>query len=350
MKRRALVCLYLLVGVLAVALCVLPAQAQNNAPLKLGTWGLPFPPLSGCQGLPNCQSVTISCPNTEPLVATYAQEFPQSGNPIGTIVMFSGLGGTSPSTDTGQEDAFSLYYTQQGYEVVQFFWATDWEDATNGNGPGQGVPAWNMQVGGCRPATFLNYAYSKLAYHPTTTGFCAQGQSGGAGAIAYSMAWYGAGSGQSGYPPLDKVELAVGPPFSDIEQGCEEPETLAPPLYICPSGQTQKCICPSGSSNWCVGWSGESFSPAYDQSATSELIKWTGDNTCQNPNGNTSSTSNSKWYNQSIVESATGTASFQYPNTNMQAWLCASVQGTGSVNQNMPQGWLFYQQVANAEA
>jgi hypothetical protein len=122
-------------------------------------------------------------------------------------------------------------------------------------------------------------------------------------------------------------------------------------LQICSKGQTQNCICPSGSSNWCVGWNGQSFSPAYDQSATSELIKWTGDNTCQNPNGNTSSTSNQKWYNQSIVEDSTGTGSFQYPNTNMQAWLCASVaSGTPSVNQNTPQGWLFYQQVANAEA
>jgi hypothetical protein len=105
-----------------------------------------------------------------------------------------------------------------------------------------------------------------------------------------------------------------------------------------------------GSSSWCVGWSNEAFSPSYDTSAALELAKWTGDDTCQNtPNdGNTSATSNQNWYNQSIVETYTGKGIFQYPNTNLQAWLCASVSSgapTPSPNQNTPQGWLFYQEV-----
>jgi hypothetical protein len=342
-KRSALACLYLLVGFLAVSLLAPPAQAQNNAPLQLGTWSTPVQlqdQTCTTDGLPHpCYSTTISCQYAEPLVATYAVTKPTQPTPNGTIVLFSGLGGTSPSTDTGQEDAFSLYYTRRGYEVVQFFWALDWEDTTNVNGPTQRAPRWDIQTAACRPATFLNYAFTNLAYEPNTTGFCAQGTSGGAGAVAYSMARYGAG--QTGYTPLDKVELPVGPPFGDIEQGCEEPE----------AGDVQ-IGCPSNSPSWCAGWDAypqvQPFSQAYDQSSTSELVKWTGDNTCQNPNlpnDSTSPTSNGNWYNQSIVENATGTGTFTYPNTDMQAWLCASVSGTGSVKQNTAQGWLFYQRI-----
>jgi hypothetical protein len=78
-----------------------------------------------------------------------------------------------------------------------------WEDTTNGIIPPP--VAHNIQAAACRPATFLSRVFQETY---TTGGFCAQGTSGGSGAIAYSMAWYGWGS--SSTQPLDKVELNVG--------------------------------------------------------------------------------------------------------------------------------------------
>src|SRR5208282_4513681 len=60
---------------------------------------------------------------------------------------------------------------------------------------------------------------------------CAQGFSAGSSAVAYALAWYGAGS------YLDNAELLSGPVFSDIQQGCEYPQ---PPLagWVCNNGTT----------------------------------------------------------------------------------------------------------------
>jgi hypothetical protein len=209
MKHRALVCPYLLVGVLAVQLSVSPAQAQI---LTIGTVSIPVQVGCSSDFLSNstCYNVVVSCPSAEPLGATYGSA-PQNGSLNGTIIMFSGLGGTTLSTDTGQEAMFASYYQGRGYQIVQFKWDSDWEDTNNGL-TGHVPYAWNIQAAACRPATFLQYVFANVATDQSK-GFCAQGASGGSGAIAYSMAWYGAGSGQTGYTPLDKVELAVGPPL-----------------------------------------------------------------------------------------------------------------------------------------
>jgi hypothetical protein len=78
----------------------------------------------------------------------------------------------------------------------------------------------------CRPATFLNYINSS-PFHSKGS-MCAQGASAGSGAIGYSMAWYGAAS------YLKNVELIVGPVFSEIDQGCANPNAATP--TICAAG------------------------------------------------------------------------------------------------------------------
>jgi len=151
------------------------------------------------------------------------------------------------------------------------------------------------------------------------------------------MAWYGWGSSTS--LPLDKVELAVGPPFSNIGNGCQVPNPMIVP------------ICPDGNS-WCIGWpaepSPEVLSPAYNGSGHN-VGTWTGDGKCSGANVTTQA-EYTAWYKQSIVETATGTGNFQYPKTQMSAWLCASTaQGTGGpMNESTPEGWQFYQAVGSS--
>src|SRR2546423_15724395 len=80
---------------------------------------------------------------------------------------------------------------------------------------------------------------------------CAQGSSAGSAAIAYALAWYGAGDStvqNGGY--LDNVELLAGPPLSDIYEGCEYPRDGA------------VTVCGTGGISACTGWaSGGLFDP-----------------------------------------------------------------------------------------
>src|SRR2546423_14143085 len=69
---------------------------------------------------------------------------------------------------------------------------------------------------------------------------CAQGSSAGSAAIAYALAWYGAGDStvqNGGY--LDNVELLAGPPLSDIYEGCEYPRDGA--VTVCGTGGVAAC-------------------------------------------------------------------------------------------------------------
>jgi hypothetical protein len=66
--------------------------------------------LSGCLGADN-------------LNFKYSYDSP--GSPLGTIVFFSGHGGTTPDTT---ENDFAGDYFKAGYEIVQLAWEDDWED------------------------------------------------------------------------------------------------------------------------------------------------------------------------------------------------------------------------------
>jgi len=169
----------------------------------------------------------MTCPNTAPLNLTFGYL-----NPVGVltnltyangvIVYLTGDAGTLP----GNNDYLD-YYFKLGYVVVSLAWQDDWEMAYDP--PGNN--AESIQNAACRPATFLSYVfttiYPSILKNYANAGFCAQGQSAGSGAVAYAMAYYGAGNW------LDHVELMAGPQFSDVDQGCTWPTSNVTPVTVC---------------------------------------------------------------------------------------------------------------------
>jgi hypothetical protein len=313
-----------------------------------------------------CFGATVSnCANAQPLSLNFGYLSPAgiiAGPVKGVIVFFNGGDGTSPvgnatGTPNGEFNMANQYFTQ-GYEIVQLAWASPWQQTDLPNQPNNPYPG-NVQNAACRPATFLNYVYNNI-YLPvsnnnSTAGMCAQGASAGSAQIAYSLAYYGAGS------YLDNVELISGPVLADIDQGCEEP----PPsnVTICPAGQ-YGCQLGTGGSSW-------SLAPTYLSGANTAVGKWTYDSSCTS-SGGTSGTSDANWLKQSIVDQAAQTGgspipvpNFYYPSTGMSAWLCRSLQSQQSAqncsqhyseyqdycpNNSSPQGEIFYSQITQATA
>ena len=241
------------------------AQAQSN-PLPLGTVVpnplgiLPFPCSSALNGnhfLPGmtCWDAAITCPNTQSIGITYGYSFP-SGSNLGTIVMFSGGAGTSPSEYADDNVAYATIY-QTNYVIVQVEYDSAWEDPTNSTG-GKILDA------ACRPATFLNWVNNSSYLHGTGA-MCAQGSSAGSAAIAYSLAWYGASS------YLTNVELLSGPVLSEIDQGCILPP---PDQTICGTVNGVKQYgCTAATNSWTDN---AKYVPPY----TNAIYGWSGLSGC----------------------------------------------------------------------
>lgn len=218
--------------------------------------------------------------------------------------------------------------------MVQTAWDNDWEDTGTGN-------VKNIAYAAARVSAFLNWVRYGSATGGAglygSGGMCVQGTSAGGGGTAFALAWYGAGS------YIDKVSFLSSPPLSDIEQGCEVLPGISSVVYVCPSGQLG-CNSANAVSNWAVA-------PGYTD-ALSNMRTWSDDTTlgasgvCRNATVyNTSSTANAEWKAMSIADGSVGT--FNLPNTNMTAWLCANVQGSdgnnGVMNNSSPEGELFFQ-------
>ncbi|MFZ0773046.1 MAG: hypothetical protein WCA49_22470 [Candidatus Sulfotelmatobacter sp.] len=287
-----------------------------------------------------CYSANVAgCPNASNLNFTYSYDNP--GSPKGTIVFLSGGSGTDDSGDNN----FAEFYFGQGYEVVQIEWAYDWELTTipaqyTGNNSSTTYTA-NIQLAACREATFLNFIFN--TNNPALYsggGRCAQGSSAGSAGIAYALTFYGAGN------YLDAVELKSGPPLADIEQGCEEPNTIQTTICGQNNGEQDGCQL-GGTSPW-------TLSPMYT-GAASGVRTWTDDNSCAVPGTTTSAASNLAWLQQSIVNDGTNNPTYSYPKTAMTAWLCQTlvdgskcVGGQGGSPQNdcpnnaASQGEIYY--------
>jgi len=243
-------------------------------------------------------------------------------------------------------------YFRAGYEVVQIAWADAWE-YTYANMTGK---TGNIQVAACRPATAFNWVYSN--FFPSIlganshAGMCALGDSAGSAAIAYSLAYYGAGS------YLDAVELLSGPVLSDLEQGCEEPAPAN--INVCPAGQNYCQLgppVPGGNIPW-------TLSPTYVGGSQTTVQNWTNETSSCAVSNPTNSQSNMDWLRESIVDqpSVSGgpTPVFTYSSTSVSGWLCRGVQNpnnyncaaNGNNNSNVcpnnssPQGQIFYQNVS----
>lgn len=267
-------------------------------------------PLSHCpQGYypgATCYEATVTCPGSVDLGVTYGYVNP-AGIQRGTIVFFSEGKGTQPDSGSPTRSNLETKYIEAGYQIVQTAWQAAWEDT--------GFPgAKSVQAAACRPATLLNYLFQTV--YDGNGGMCAQGTSAGSGAVAYSLAWYGA----SDY--LDKVELLSGPVFGDIKQGCMEPD--AAPVTVCPPGQFG-----------CVGAAWQDR-PQYVLGSQDDLATWSG-HKCQ-PRNTTPIPTDESWEAMSIVN-GTRQASFSYPKTAMAAWLCSN-----GLNNSAAEGEYFYQQ------
>jgi hypothetical protein len=268
-------------------------EADRNA-LSLGTVTVlgPATCLSGSTKGAACTSINVSCPGVPDLTATLSEAFP-TGTATGTIILLSGGDGT-----TFFNSGFANAYLADGFRVVQLGWTTEWED-TGGVG---------LKSAACRGATVFKYVFDNVQGGDRTTGFCAQGTSGGGAAITYALAQYGL----SNY--FDYVVIAAGPGVARMDYGCDKSLYTGPALDVCPLITSAPFTYFSGA----------------------KVNLWENTNTC-----NTKSPPQSdinKWAADSIV---TARATFSYPKTAMSWYFCA----TPPVNNSTGQGKFLIEKV-----
>jgi hypothetical protein len=260
-----------------------------------------------------CEEVKVTnCPGDADLSNVILGVKNPGSTPKGTVFLHGGGGGLQPFNAGPSGSTYVDQYLEGGYQVVQITWPSDWEDT--------GEQAKSIKLAACRPATILAYVADPSNQIHITGAMCAQGHSGGTGALGYTLAWY------NGSNYLDKVLLTSGPVFGDIAQGCVVPD--APDVTVVPTNG--------------AAWSAH---PSYG-SIGAAVGTWTGDSTCQGANPTTCS-SYVSWKDQSIVSGdsnfmgcvTTGpSASFLYPQTALSGWLC-----NNDVNASAAEGNFFYQ-------
>jgi len=206
-----------------------------------------------------CYTVTISCPS----VASYTADIKITNPPAaskGTVIYTTGGGGNQLYEDQFVYGNVALNtVAQAGYTVVQ----------TNFNDTNLGSTGWLDGPGGplllsCRWATLAQWVYTNV--RTPGTAFCATGNSGGAGVIAYALARFGQDS------IFNYVLPTSGPPFTNIVDGCRcSQQTM----------QTTKC---AGVQATCYGTDANMFlDPAYgntncsNPSAAPQTAQWAAD-------------------------------------------------------------------------
>lgn len=269
-------------AVLIIGLATVPAIGQSTAGripgvLPLGTVTVLGPatcPGGATKGA-TCTSVNVACPGIPDLTAILSQAIP-TGTAKGTIILHAGSGGT-----TFLNSGFGTPYLNDGFRVVQLAWTTDWED-TGGVG---------LKSASCRGATVFKYVFDNVHGGDRTTGFCAQGTSGGGAAIAYSLAQYGLANF------FDYVIIAAGPGVARMDYGCDQALYKGPPLDLC----------------------SEITSAPYTYFSGGKVNTWENTTTCDAKSPLSSDIK--RWAADSIV---TPGANFTYPKTAMSWYFCAT--------------------------
>lgn len=157
-----------------------------------------------------CQQMTVACPGL-PDVSAYIKTNYPTGTSLGTVTYTTGTDGNGL-----YESIFTYGSTavqnvlNAGYTTVQIDWGTPFnQDQPDG---------WVLGPGGvlataCRNATIHQWIYSNIQNN-TSLPLCATGNSGGAGALAYTL---------SQYPTADilsMAEVTSGPPPGRLDWGC----------------------------------------------------------------------------------------------------------------------------------
>jgi hypothetical protein len=157
-----------------------------------------------------CQQMTVSCPNV-PAVSVYVKTNSPTGTSLGTVTYNTGTDGnglyesifTYGSTAVGN-------VLDAGFTVVQIDWGTPFNTSQ--------PDGWVLGPGGtlaaaCRYATVTQWIYNNIQNNPSVP-YCATGNSGGAGALAYALSQYNSGS------ILSMAEVTSGPPAARLDWGC----------------------------------------------------------------------------------------------------------------------------------
>ena len=213
-----------------------------------------------------CFAVTITCPS----VANYTADIKitnPSGASIGTVLYTTGGGGNQLYEDQFMFGNVAINnIVQAGFTAVQ----TDFNDTAIGNTGWLDGPGGPLLLS-CRWATLAQWVHDNPMIHTASTAFCATGNSGGAGVIAYALARFGEDS------IFNFVLPTSGPPFTNIADGCRcSQQTM----------QTTKC---AGVQGTCYGTDANMFlDPAY------------GNTNCSNPS---STPQTATWLSDSIVSS-----------------------------------------------
>ncbi len=241
-----------------------PTPPPTGAPNQLGTaMGMQVscpastvnPPVVGSA----CYSLNITCPG----VAAYAADIKvsqPSGASIGTVIYTTGGGGNQLYEDQFIYGNMAINsVVAAGYTAVQ----TNFNDTSLGNTGWLDGPGGPLLLS-CRWATAAQWVHDNI--RASNTAFCATGNSGGAGVIAYALARFGQDS------IFNYVLPTSGPPFTRIDYGCRcSQQTM----------QTTNC---AGLQGTCYGTDANMFlDPAYHNtncsngSATPQTAQWRAD-------------------------------------------------------------------------
>jgi hypothetical protein len=166
-----------------------------------------------CQGsIKNgvCQQVTVSCPGVPDLYA-YVKTNTPTGTSLGTVTYSTGTNGISLYDSVFTYGSTAVQNVlNAGYTTVQISWGSPFNSTQ--------VDGWVYGPGGvlesaCRIATLNQWIYTNIQNN-TKLPYCATGNSGGAGALAYSI---------NQYPNANifsMLEITSGPPTARMDWGC----------------------------------------------------------------------------------------------------------------------------------
>jgi hypothetical protein len=166
-----------------------------------------------CQGAIRngvCQQMTVSCPGVSD-VQVYVKENSPTGTSLGTVTYNTGTDGNGL-----YESIFTFGSTavqnvlNAGFTTVQIDWGTPFNtNQPNGwvEGPG------GVLAAACRYATVTQWIYDNIQANISLP-YCATGNSGGAGALAYALSQYPTSN------ILSMAEVTSGPPTGRLDWGC----------------------------------------------------------------------------------------------------------------------------------
>jgi len=235
----------------------------------------------------SCYKLTVSCPDVANQDMTVKVNAP-AGASLGTVLFTIGGGGS------GWYDQRFTYGTLELNTLIDANFTTaqlNWSINPVGFPTAGTFAGWLTGPGGplktaCRWATAAKWVHDNSGITRANTAFCATGNSGGSGAIAYALAHYDLDS------LFDMVEETAGPPYTRIDKGC-----------ICDAASVQPTPCGQGTLSECFLGDAQLFiDPSYDPLG----------NVCSSAESTHSTADAAMFLNDSIMGS---TPKLSYPNT-----------------------------------